>query len=242
MVLSAHVLCNLFFFSLFLHEMTICITSNLKYVWCPLLLLVMAGNQGQAVDVNELLDEANEVPTVGNGAAQRLNWTAAMSGFILGRFSDLVAEGVRTDKGFKDIHTNSVAARLSEFIGQHVTGTQVYNHLRKWRNKWVKICRLKELSGANWDEDLCMITLDPEHYNGHVKVRFGSLFHLLCCMILVLLSLLLCLQGRLTSISMCHFCRITPKMQSTSMCQLSTTLRCRQSLVVGLLLGDLPWV
>jgi hypothetical protein len=56
----------------------------------------------------------------------------------------------------------------------------VYNHLRKWRTKWVKVCMLKELSGANWDGDLYMITMDPKHYHGHVKVPsklFSSSFH-----------------------------------------------------------------
>jgi hypothetical protein len=35
----------------------------------------------------------------------------------------------------------------------------------------VKICKLKELSGALWDEDLFMITLALEHYSSHVKVN-----------------------------------------------------------------------
>ena len=33
----------------------------------------------------------------GNGAAGRLNWIAALSGFILRRFTELVGEGVKTD-------------------------------------------------------------------------------------------------------------------------------------------------
>ena len=65
------------------------------------------------------------------------------------KFSNLVAEGMRTDKGFKDFHVNVVAKDLQAFIMQPVTATQVYNHLRKCRTKWVKVCRLKELSGAN---------------------------------------------------------------------------------------------
>jgi len=63
-----------------------------------------------------------------------------------------------------------VAADLSEFLGMEISGTQVYNHLRKWRAKWVKICRLKGLSGSLWDEDNCMISLAPDHYLGYVKV------------------------------------------------------------------------
>ncbi|CAN6234041.1 unnamed protein product [Urochloa humidicola] len=120
-------------------------------------------------DVEEVQDVAAPQAQQGNGQAGRLNWTAAMSNFILQRFTELVGEGVKTDKGFKDVHLNRVAKNLSEFVGIEVTGTQVYNHLRKWRGSWVKICRLKELSGANWDEDNFMITLAPEHYAGHTK-------------------------------------------------------------------------
>jgi len=93
-----------------------------------------------------------------------------MSGFILHHFSDLVGQGLKTDKGFKEVHLNAVGMDLSEFANVEVTGTQVYNHLLKWRTRRQKICRFKELSGANWDKKNFMITLDAEHYNGHVKV------------------------------------------------------------------------
>ncbi|CAN6197600.1 unnamed protein product [Urochloa humidicola] len=114
-------------------------------------------------------EEMQEVPAAGNQQHGRLNWTSGMSTFILRRFTDLVAQGVKTDKGFKDVYLNKVAKELSEFAGVVVTGNQVYNHLRKWRGRWTKIARLKDLSGANWDESLCMITLAPSHYEGHVK-------------------------------------------------------------------------
>jgi hypothetical protein len=62
---------------------------------------------------------------------------------------------VRTDKGFKEVHLNQVAKALQEFSGNEFTGTQVYNHLRKWRQRWMKVSKLRELSGANFDEDAC---------------------------------------------------------------------------------------
>ncbi|KAJ1294151.1 hypothetical protein BS78_01G123900 [Paspalum vaginatum] len=79
--------------------------------------------------------------------------------------------GLKTDKGFKEVHCNAVAKDLAKFAKVHVTGIQVYNHLRKWRAKWVRITRLKELSGALWDENNFMTSLDQEHYNGHIKVH-----------------------------------------------------------------------
>ncbi|KAK3158417.1 hypothetical protein QOZ80_2AG0136980 [Eleusine coracana subsp. coracana] len=104
-----------------------------------------------------------------HGARTVMRWTPIMSGFILRWFVDLVGQGVKTDKGFKEVHVNNVARALTDFSGQEVSGTQVYNHLRKWRQRWVKVCRLKDLSGANWDENTCSILLDNEHLLGHTK-------------------------------------------------------------------------
>ncbi|TVU14069.1 hypothetical protein EJB05_37515, partial [Eragrostis curvula] len=100
-----------------------------------------------------------------------MRWTPANSGFVLRRICELVAKGARTDKGFKECHVNQVAKNLKEFSGEDVTSTQVYNHLRKWRQRWGKVCKLKDLSGALWDEDTCSIVLDHEHYLGHIKAH-----------------------------------------------------------------------
>jgi hypothetical protein len=48
------------------------------------------------------------------GARPALRWSAAMSGFVLRRFVDLIGTRVKTDKGFKEIHLNSVAKNVSE--------------------------------------------------------------------------------------------------------------------------------
>jgi hypothetical protein len=93
-----------------------------------------------------------------------------MSSLVLRRMCHLISTGVRTDKGFKEVHLNQVAKALQEFCGNDVTGTQVYNHLRKWRQRWMRVSKLRDLSGALWDEDNYMITLEDEHYNGHINV------------------------------------------------------------------------
>ncbi|XP_034594735.1 uncharacterized protein [Setaria viridis] len=107
------------------------------------------------------------------GAGQQpraaMRWTNVMSAFVLCRFCQLISTGVRTDKGFKEVHLNQVAKSVVEFSGLEVTGTQVYNHLRKWRQRWVRVIKLRELSGALWDDDNFMITLEDEHYKGHVQ-------------------------------------------------------------------------
>lgn len=62
------------------------------------------GLEDQVQQANEDVVEVGVGAT--NGAPPRLQWIAAMSGFIQRSFFDLIAEGVRTDKGFKDVHLN----------------------------------------------------------------------------------------------------------------------------------------
>ncbi|XBI20340.1 hypothetical protein VPH35_061652 [Triticum aestivum] len=91
-----------------------------------------------------------------------------MSTFVLNKMCELISSGVRTDKGFKEVHLNTVVKQVFEFCGQEVSATQVYNHLRKWRSRWIQVSRLRDLSGASWDENTCSIVLEAEHYAGHV--------------------------------------------------------------------------
>ena len=77
---------------------------------------------------------------------------------------------MRTDKGFKEVHLNVVAKGLFDQCGVSVCSTQVYNHLRKWRKRWLTISRLRDLSGTQWCEDTKCIVLEGEYYCGHVAV------------------------------------------------------------------------
>ena len=99
-----------------------------------------------------------------------MKWTSNTSGFVLRRMKQLIESGARADKGFKDKEVNQVGKQLREYCGEEVSSTQVDNHLRKWRQRWGRISKLKDLSGALWDEEVRAIMLDPEHYIGHIKV------------------------------------------------------------------------
>ncbi|CAN6204577.1 unnamed protein product [Urochloa humidicola] len=105
----------------------------------------------------------------GNGGAGQVHWTNAMSSFVLKFLADLVASGTKTSSGFKQVHLNSCARALYENLGVQRTGQQVGNHLRKWKRIYAKVERLKNLSGAIWDENNCIISLDAEHYNNHIQ-------------------------------------------------------------------------
>ena len=101
---------------------------------------------------------ALKVPTANakkDGRSNNMKWQPFMSTFVLNKMCELISSGVRTDKGFKEVHLNTVAKRVFEFYGQEVSATQVYNHLRKWRGRWIQVSKLRDLSGASWDENTC---------------------------------------------------------------------------------------
>jgi hypothetical protein len=145
------------------------------------------GEQINIIDEGGMLAGAPIVGVDDDGAAPAqvngpMHWTPVLSSFMLRRFHDLVGQGVKTDKGFKEVHVRQVATMLSDFAQVNVTTQQIYNHLRKWRQRWVKIKRLKDLSGALWSEEYHMIVLDDEHLNGHTKVRYLVVSTLVPCL------------------------------------------------------------
>ncbi|CAD6261072.1 unnamed protein product [Miscanthus lutarioriparius] len=98
---------------------------------------VAAGaSAGAAVGAVNPVDVA--APVAGNGVVRAMRWTNTTSGFVLRRMAALVSDGSRSDKVFKDKDVNSVAKALKLFYGEIVSPTQVYNHLRKWRQKWAR--------------------------------------------------------------------------------------------------------
>ena len=127
-----------------------------------------AGAALGAPDVVKLID-GEDAPAVPQQGPMR--WTNNTSGFVLRRMAQIVSERSRTDKTYKDKDVNAVAKALKEYSGLAVSATQVYNHLRKWKQKWSNIARLKDLSGALFVEDVHVIMLEQDHYLGHCKVQ-----------------------------------------------------------------------
>ena len=82
-----------------------------------------------------------------------MKWQSFLSTFVLNKMCKIIASGVRTDKGFKEVHLNLVAKQVFDFCGQEVTSTQVYNNLRKWSARWITASKLRDPSGASLDED-----------------------------------------------------------------------------------------
>ncbi|CAM0871587.1 unnamed protein product [Alopecurus aequalis] len=67
-----------------------------------------------------------------------MKWLPHMSIFVLKYMASLIRTGVRTDKGFKEVHLHACTKALFEHCAAVVTSTQVYNHLGKWRLRWIQ--------------------------------------------------------------------------------------------------------
>jgi hypothetical protein len=128
---------------------------------------------GQSADpaMVDLKAEQGDGEPVVVGQQGPMRWNNNTSGFVLRRMAQIVSESGRTDKTYKDKDVNVVARALKEYSGVVVTTTQVYNHLRKSKQKWSKIAKLKMLSGATFDEDVHAIMLEQDHYLGHCKIH-----------------------------------------------------------------------
>ena len=130
-----------------------------------------------------MAESVEEIPDVGAKAKKTgkvMNWTPPMSACMLRCLAEIAAKGVKTDKGFKEIHINQAAKALTQLVGYEVTNTQVGNHLRKWKIRYQRIEKLRILSGALWDDEQKMIVLEEQHYSGHALVCTFMLKSYIC--------------------------------------------------------------
>jgi membrane-associated HD superfamily phosphohydrolase len=104
-------------------------------------------------------------------AAGQTVWTASQSTFVHTFLANFIEEGLKTSTGFKKVHLNKCAEALNEKFKLNRTGDHIGNHLKTLRRRYVKINQLRSLSGALWDEDQYIISLDHEHYRNHFEVK-----------------------------------------------------------------------
>ena len=118
----------------------------------------------------ESVEEVLDVGAKTKKAGKMMTWTPPMSACMMRCLAKIAAKGVKTDKGFKEVHIAKAAKEVSELVGYDVTTTQVTNHLRKWKTRYQRIEKLRLLSGALWDDEVKMIVLEEQHYLGHTTV------------------------------------------------------------------------
>jgi hypothetical protein len=124
----------------------------------------------EPVQMDEPAEEILEEVAIPKKAAKMMTWTPPMSACLMKCLAQIAAKGVKTDKGFKEVHITKAAKDVSKLVGYEVTTTQITNHLRKWKTRWQKIDKLRTLSGALWDDDAKMIVLAYQHYLDHTLV------------------------------------------------------------------------
>ena len=106
----------------------------------------------------------------GPTSRQTMQWTAPLSLFVLNRVVQLVEQGIQFDKCFKDRYIRKVSDVVLEFTRLTISSTQIYNHLRRWRGRWVRINELKRMPGVVWYETSTTLTMDDVQLLHHHQV------------------------------------------------------------------------
>jgi hypothetical protein len=109
-------------------------------------------------------------------ARPNMVWNPSLSEFVLNRICELVHRGINLSRGFKECYLKSVCNDVKDFTGITVTPCQVYIHMRKWKAKWMMVCKLKKLTGVTFDSTNCAIVVDKEEFKHHLMVSFAYHF------------------------------------------------------------------
>jgi hypothetical protein len=83
----------------------------------------VAVNIAKARKEKELSEAASARKTAATGMKGTMKWLPFQSTFILQKMCELIKTGIRTDKGFKEVHLVSVSKALFEHCGEEVTST-----------------------------------------------------------------------------------------------------------------------
>jgi hypothetical protein len=70
-------------------------------------------------------------------ARPHMVWNASLSEFFLNRICELVDRELNLSRDFKEWYLKSVCNDVQDFTGVTVTPSRVYNHMRKWKAKWI---------------------------------------------------------------------------------------------------------
>jgi hypothetical protein len=105
-------------------------------------------------------------------ARPNMVWNPSLSEFVLNRICELVDRALNLSHGFKECYLKSVCNDIKDLTCIIVTHCQVYNHIRKWKAKWVTVCMLKKLPWVTFDSTSCAIVVDKEEFKQLIMVSF----------------------------------------------------------------------
>ncbi|KAJ6801124.1 uncharacterized protein M6B38_199835 [Iris pallida] len=93
-------------------------------------------------------------------------------------------EGKKCDKAFRNNSYQLVVTIVNENFGTNYSVSNVVNHMRGWKVKWLQILKAENLSDAGWDDDLKKVTLDEESHEDLKKVNmFSFVFYYYVCLV-----------------------------------------------------------
>jgi len=97
--------------------------------------------------------------------SQNFRWSEEMGAFLIQFMADQITSGLRG-------HNYAAAAKaVNEKFEEHVSESQVYNHLRTWRAKWNRILNVRKLSGCVvWEAETRTLRMPEEEYKVYIKV------------------------------------------------------------------------
>ena len=74
-----------------------------------------------------------------------MTWPASLSTFVLNRVCQSIKKGILMDRGFKVKDLEAIGEDVFRFYGRRIESAQIYNHLRHWRPRWVRVLKTERL-------------------------------------------------------------------------------------------------
>ena len=120
-----------------------------------------------------------------------MQWPPIISSFVFSRMAELVNGGVDIQRGIRDKSLGEIYKSVLLFCGTKVTTIQVYNHLRKWRNKQNTLRSLDQVEGVEWQEESTCFMMDEDMFIKHVRVSYRNSTYSISSLLTVMLRLTL---------------------------------------------------
>ncbi|XP_020081746.1 L10-interacting MYB domain-containing protein-like [Ananas comosus] len=98
-------------------------------------------------------------------------WNSIMSRFFIQFMAEQARQGMKIDKSFKPQTLNAAVVAVNEQFGCKITESNVRNHLRTLRARWLQIKQLKEKSGVGWDEKEKKIIMGEDEYKTYIQAN-----------------------------------------------------------------------
>lgn len=120
-------------------------------------------------------DSANARAAKGKRGTPNKRWKAEFDNFLIPVLVEQANKGLKCDKSFKRVAFAHAASAVNTKFNTDFTAENVENHYRTLKARYVEIKKARDLSGAGWDDETKMITLDPIVAFTYTEVYFFCL-------------------------------------------------------------------